>query len=88
MSKRVREHIYTVRGTGVFPSDMLRYDDARANTPEDQVEIDMEMTRENREHMRGREIRLVGSLPPTEGRWHSFMWIVVRGSHQQYWVEK
>lgn len=73
---------YTVRGSGSFPEDMLRYDRSKAATPED---VEWMKGRAERElmlktssegplsHVRRliREKRL-----PTHGRWESFSWVV------------
>ena len=70
--KMKKQWAYAVEGRGWFPDDMLRYDCARAATPEDQRLIDA----------RGadcgmRRVQLVGDVSPMLGRWASFGWTVV-----------
>lgn len=67
---------YTVRGSGSFPSDMLRYDDATFASPEDEAkasasreERDINLILTHRPHYRK-------SRKPTTGRWESFGWEV------------
>lgn len=79
------EHRFTVEGSGEFPSDMLRRDDCRAATPEDQEKIDWkhgdEVPGRDEALCRRRQIDLVTTArsAPTVGRWESFGWRVVRG---------
>lgn len=73
-----KEFAYTVRGCWPFPLDMLRHDQSRAATPEDQGKID----RYSAEHAPDRdafepvEIDLVGPCRPNAARWESFAWTV------------
>lgn len=54
---------YWVTGFGQFPSDMLRYDRAR---------VCGAMERDRRVfHL------IEGQSRPTEGRWSSFLWVVI-----------
>jgi hypothetical protein len=65
-----QERTYTVRGPGQFPTEMLRYDDARFATPEDEAIA----------NSRGvRSLKVIGRRQLTIGRWNSFMWSVVDG---------
>lgn len=67
---------YVVEGTGQFPLDMLRHDRAWTKSTQDAVLLDP--------HERGvmynqkRQITLIGLREPTEGRWRSFGWPVVK----------
>lgn len=73
---------YTVRGSGSFPEDMLRYDRSKAATPEDvewmkgrhERELMLKIEHEGpRTHIK----RLIASKHvPTIGRWESFGWTV------------
>lgn len=81
---------FTVEGHGIFPVDMLRYDNCH---PVDGLSCDrITLTRDNataEEYMAPRRIEMVRyvlagsskeSQAPTEGRWASFGWVVLRGS--------
>lgn len=60
---------YVVEGFGDFPLDMLRYDCA---WPKEEKDAGVAQ-----QHERGlRRVRLTGTRPPTEARWHSFLWKV------------
>lgn len=64
--------IFTVRGSGQFPWDMLRYDSC---WPAEETQT---------HHMldsRGgaRHVIMVGLREPTEGRWESFGWKIISG---------
>jgi len=63
---------YTVKGSGFFPYDMLRYDASWPARSEDAGALDPS------EHGTTREVTLRSSLNrcPTEGRWSSFGWCV------------
>lgn len=69
---------YTVKGHWPFPADMLRHDQSRAATAEDQSMID----RLSGDHAPDRsvfvdvEINLVGPNKPNTARWESFGWAV------------
>lgn len=72
---------YTVQGSWPFPLDMLRYDGAKAASPEDQELIDLYSApaAESRQLMSEKvSIRLVmpdaGYWTPNAGRWMSFGW--------------
>ena len=75
---------FTVRGSGEFPLDMLRYDNCVAATPEDQQKIDWKYGDDHPEgtgvHYR-REVKLISTFNskherPTAGRWASFTWAI------------
>lgn len=66
---------YTVRGSGSFPADMLRYDQSWPERSEDAVEIGARY--DHRLMSEGpRDIRLVTHGVITPGRWSSFGWQV------------
>ncbi len=75
----VKKFTYTVRGSWPFPTDMLRYDDSKAATPEDQAMIDR-LSSENApdlESLQNRvSITLIGNFKPNTARWESFLWTV------------
>jgi hypothetical protein len=58
-------YTYTVTGSGIFPTDMLRYDRSSPRTTEDAVNI-------MRQDLRSVELRSFHS--PTADRWASFGW--------------
>ncbi len=74
-TKPSRVHLYVAFGTGQFPDDMLRYDQAtviagplkRADIPG----VDLP------EHERAQYYVLTSKRPPTVERWNSFLWAVV-----------
>lgn len=74
---------FTVKGSGEFPKDMLRYDCCRAATPEDQAKIDWTYDDPVPDGTGGlylREVTLVtdrSDFAPTGARWRSFTWKVV-----------
>lgn len=74
---------FIVRGTGAFPFDMLRYDEAFPATSADASNIGME-TRDVRARDSRRTVRLLTyrMRGPTIGRWESFGWTVV--SHDAF----
>ncbi|AIY40158.1 hypothetical protein LT85_1000 [Collimonas arenae] len=63
------KHIYTVKGSGDFPIDMLRYDECWPDQPADAEAI----APGNREI---RYIKLLSDRYPTVHRWESFCWTV------------
>lgn len=74
---------FTVRGTGTFPYDMLRYDHC---WPEKEAESDRldsnKMLHDDNYFSTPRDVSLVRYVDskhdfPTSGRWHSFGWQVV-----------
>lgn len=68
-------HVFVVRGRGSFPIDMLRYDVCHPSTERDSATI--MATFERRAGVREvREVELVGTHTPTDGRWESFGWKV------------
>lgn len=71
-------HQFTVHGAGKFPLDMLRYDECWPLTGEDAAAI----ASGDRHH---RSITLVteNRSGPTQGRWGSFSWPVLRTRYPQ-----
>lgn len=61
---------FTVKGNGMFPIDMLRYDNCWPATSEDAAKLAGRGPREVTLGTRNR-------TAPTVGRWPSFMWRVV-----------
>ena len=96
--KTLRRVRYTVRGSGSFPSDMLRYDcGAHPATPEDWewIKLTNERRRLNSEPVELMlEVYLIPDVRssavgeengvPCKGRWRSFMWEVT----EVYPIEK
>lgn len=77
----VRRYRFTVRGSGEFPHDMLRYDACWPRCEIDSHKMNYAATCEGAL----REVELLtnheGKLwRPTEGRWESHGWVVVVGS--------
>jgi len=60
---------YTVRGSGTFPIDMLRYD---AAYPAGRETVDGLAP----SNYAKRKVRLISYHPPTADRWKSFGWTV------------
>jgi hypothetical protein len=58
---------YEVSGHGQFPTDMLRYDQARIVS-----------TRPDPDNPRRTLYSIEGSTPPTRGRWASFLWSITK----------
>lgn len=74
-------YVYTVQGTARFPLDMLRYDSAHPVSSESVVEIEESLFRNDPRKIRS--IRLASASAPTEGRWSSFGWAVIKSSIQR-----
>jgi hypothetical protein len=72
-----RTYTFTVRGQGLFPFDMLRYDRCTPKTENDSAIIE-HTTRPARkpDDRLPKRITLVGPKAPTDGRWASFGWEV------------
>lgn len=74
MMTRAISHRFTVRGGGVFPLDMLRYDGCYPASGDD-------VARMSRREVSVRDVELgaITVLPwvPTQGRWNSFGWAVI-----------
>jgi hypothetical protein len=75
-NNRVYLHKFRVRGVGQFPLDMLRYDRCFPDTGDDAAGLHSDC------RIR-REITLIAAnrepyWKPTEGRWSSFLWSVVK----------
>lgn len=66
--------VYTVRGPGRFPLDMLRYDQAVPASETDASYIAATLADPSRDRTL---ITLRGVKPPTEARWRSFGWQVL-----------
>jgi hypothetical protein len=65
--KDITRYTYWVSGRGVFPFDMLRYDDCY---PADTISAG------KLGHTDKRSICIQSDMPPTVGRWASFLWSV------------
>jgi hypothetical protein len=80
-------YIFTVRGKGEFPFDMLRYDCCHPHTGEDSAQMSIPMGDDRKNP---REVELLAYTDnrywtPTTGRWNSFMWpIVDKSIRKQY----
>ena len=66
-------YTYTVRGTGLFPFDMLRYDRCTPKTEADSSRIEQTT---HRSKLGPQEITMLGTKEPTVARWESFGWRV------------
>ena len=74
-ARQPKQWTFEVEGNRPFPIDMLRYDGARPATSLSSKSIEQTFTAERIT----RTIRLVTDYhAPTEGRWASFGWPVVR----------
>ena len=72
---------FTVRGCGIFPYDMLRYDQCWPVFPNDATNIAIH----HPEDSEVREIQLnSASTVPTFDRWASFGWYVDRDTLEHY----
>ena len=73
-------HTFSVRGRGRFPVDMLRYDCCYPVTGigADRL-LDTDMKTERTIVLR--RVTRTSNWEPTEGRWSSFGWYVIRDSH-------
>ena len=86
--KSYRRVQFTVRGTGSFPLDMLRYDQCHVAHPRSQELIDeatwrskeYEVQLESYRPSWNRQDLIKAKLYPTFERWKSFGWHVVEGS--------
>ncbi len=81
-TKTKKVWVFTVRGEGSFPFDMLRYDRAFPQTETDSTRMGWSP----RIGPHGpREVSLITeSSAPTDGRWESFGWTVVRVEEMRY----
>lgn len=68
-------YVYNVTGSGPFPIDMLRYDQAWPKS-EGRDSAAIESSFLPRQGARVREITLGSHTTPTEVRWKSFGWTV------------
>ena len=66
--------IFTVRGKGRFPTDMLRYDMSHPTNESDSAVID---NVDNDHKVREVQLTSYKRYGPTPGRWESFGWRVV-----------
>jgi len=82
MAKEYR-HQFTVQGHLTFPVDMLRYDACWPKTEAEDVPAIADSLNPLVK-TQTYTIRMVGCLPPTEGRWASFGWKVLSGSISRY----
>lgn len=73
MAKSRQPTRFTVEGSGVFPFDMLRYDQCWPVDPNDAAKME-------EHYMERRRVVLYTNSPfaPTAGRWGSFLWRVVK----------
>lgn len=74
---KITAHHFTVEGCGVFPFDMLRYDQCYPFDSESVAQL--APARPLRE---SRQVTLVKSTryPPTEARWQSFGWRIIHAA--------
>lgn len=75
MARKRVDH-FTVRGTGAFPLDMLRYDRCYPGTGQDSYAAER-VDRGEREVTLATAIASRAENYPTTGRWESFGWKVV-----------
>lgn len=68
-------HEFTVKGGGLFPFDMLRYDQCWPKSESTDSAAIERTTRHG--HGGTEEVTLVGLNSPTQGRWQSFGWRVI-----------
>ena len=68
-----RTYTFTVKGSGPFPIDMLRYDLCYPKSEQDSYRLEKTFQpRDRSDHV----VRLVSAKAPTEARWGSFGWLV------------
>lgn len=81
------EHSYIVRGHWPFPLDMLRHDESRPASADDQAAIDSLSAEHatDRDAFKDIEIRLVGPCKPNTARWESFGWAVPGDEEYAYY---
>lgn len=72
MARPVMVHIFTVRGRGLFPFDMLRHDRCTPARQEDSGAIERTTHRGSGYHT----VTLRGRNAPNTPRWESFGWKV------------
>jgi hypothetical protein len=77
MAKQYR-YRYIVQGTGPFPVDMLRYDQA---WPAREGEV--EATQARGSALERHEVHVMGLALPTPARWESFGWRILNGSTER-----
>ena len=90
MSRGETKYFYqfSVMGKGRFPFDMLRYDQCFPMSGEDAESLEVNAASTSVEAYTAiRTVRLCvvshRNFQPTEGRWASFGWPVVRGSFEE-----
>lgn len=71
---------YTVRGSGAFPFDMLRYDQSFPAGSEDAHNMSGDSLTETRSVTLGRYTKQKVQAEPTYRRWISFGWTVDKSS--------
>lgn len=71
--------VYTVRGRGAFPIDMMRYDRSYPYSEENSIRIQKSLTNVEREEFEVTLIRLnaPSNWNPGAVRWSSFCWTVI-----------
>lgn len=67
---------YTVEGFGVFPFDMLRYDESFPHAQEDSLGLDSQLNRKRRQVTLIHTTIGASNWHPCEDRWESFLWKV------------
>lgn len=73
----MKQHLFAVEGSGIFPLDMLRYDECYPHNQEDVSK--MEAERIGDKNLRAVTLVHYGDKwwTPTVARWSSFTWTVV-----------
>lgn len=91
----VRFWTFTVKGSGAFPLDMLRYDscypasNAHPQGGYNDNLLNLGVCHHEKEYHMEREVVLVKYVSskketPTKGRWASFGWKVIKSTYTQY----
>lgn len=75
--KKFRVYKYTVEGFGVFPFDMLRYDESYPAQQQDSLGLDSGFNRKRRQVTLYHTTTDSRLWTPNAERWQSFMWKVV-----------
>lgn len=66
--------VFQVKGVGIFPVDMLRYDECWPATSDDATELACNLSGDD--PLATWTIELMSAKKPTVNRWKSFGWIV------------
>lgn len=83
--KKVDELLIRVRGGGLFPIDMLRYDRAFPASEIDSNKINDTIRGDTRGPVEI-EVRVTANCSPTSRRWQSFNWTVTSVFDGYQWV--